>query len=153
MKINSLLSDLIITTSYAPWDIGKEDIAVLNELLGKAQKLNSISPTVSIRTIKLIFELKALYSDIARESIEKDADIAFLFKLLNSTLSAAKETDVEKATLLISQAQKFEMTIKTKKETTSSFVKSLKYDSIYLQLSRLIKTAGEVAIFLAQEKL
>ncbi len=153
MKVNSLLSDLIVSTSYAPWEIGKEDLAVLDSLIEKAEKLDSISPALSVRAVKLLFELKDLYSYIARESIDKDADAAFLFKLLNLTLSAAKERDAKKAASLMNQAQKLERAIKTKKGACPSFVKNLKYDSIYLRLSRLIKTAGETAIFLSEEKL
>ncbi len=154
MKINSLLNDLENLTSYAPWDLIEEDLSKLEEALKKAEKLENISPSLSIKSIKFIFGLRALYADLLKEKIRKDPSIAYLFKSLNASITAIKERKKEKTLILTSEALKeYNLSRMSKRTKDESFITSIKYDSIYSQLAALIKTLEEMAETMSEEKL
>ncbi|MEW5951842.1 MAG: hypothetical protein AB1637_08165 [Elusimicrobiota bacterium] len=152
MKINSILSDLISITSFAPSDISKEDLNKLDEILKKAETADKISYSFSIKSVKIIFELKSAYSQILREKIGEDPDTAYFLKLLNSILISLKKREFSKTAAILLEVQKEERVLK-KKSVSGLFVKNLKYDTIYLRLIDLIKTTGEISLIISEEKL
>ncbi|GAB4030194.1 MAG: hypothetical protein Fur0012_05770 [Elusimicrobiota bacterium] len=154
MQINSLLADLAAITSYAPWDLREEDLHSLEDSLQKAEKLDKVSPSFSIKAVRMVFELKSLYSDLLREKPEEDPSMAFLFKSLNSAICALKERRIAEAISLASAGNK-ELAASRMQVTArgQSFIRKIKYDNIYLQLSNLLKTAGEMAQLIWEEKL
>ncbi|NLI10489.1 MAG: hypothetical protein GX447_07040 [Elusimicrobia bacterium] len=152
MKINSILSDLISITSFAPSDISHDDLDKLGEILKKAEAADKISYSFSIKSVKMIFELKSAYSQILREKIGEDPDTAYFLKLLNSILISIKKREFSETAAILFEVQKEEKVLK-KKRTMSPFVKNLKYDNIYLRFVSLIKTAGEMSLIISEEKL
>ena len=128
MEINSFLSNIAAITSYAPWELKEEDLISLDKAMQKAEKLDKISPSFSIKAVKMIFDLKTLYSDILREKPQKDPSLAFLFRSLNLAIISLKNRDKNKVLALSNTAiREFSA---SKMETTSqnkSFVRKMKY--------------------------
>lgn len=154
MQINSLLADLAAVTSYAPWDIRDEDISRLEESLQKAEKLDKVSPSISIKAVRMVFELKSLYSDLLREKPQKDPSMAFLFKSLNLAICALKERRIAEVLSLAAAGNKELSASRIQAAPRGhSFIRKIKYDNIYSQLSNLLKTAGEMAQLISEEKL
>lgn len=154
MKTNSLLNDLANITSYAPWDLRDEDLLKLEEALKKAEELDSVSPSLSIKSVKLIFGLKSLYSDLIKEKPQKDPSISYLFKSLNLSIIAIRERKKEKAILLAKEALKEHNLAKMAKNAKEwPFITQIKYDNIYSQLATLLKTLEEIAETISEEKL